>query len=147
MTTRNALGGRSEYSRSMAVTAGSTLSATAEPPAISNAMSTIAKRRTSTSPEEPSAELQTAQGAAKATPAARQALASISAKRDLFASLPAHRPTLIRFRHHQADQTSAGPCLVGEGSRPSLPFDRFIINAVALPPYGKPALARPSAMR
>ncbi|TMJ90451.1 MAG: hypothetical protein E6G76_05895 [Alphaproteobacteria bacterium] len=50
MTTRNALGGRSEYSRSMAVTAGSTLSATAEPPAINNAMSTIAKRRTSTSP-------------------------------------------------------------------------------------------------
>ena len=35
----------------MAVTAGSTLSATAEPPAISNATSTIANRRTSTSPD------------------------------------------------------------------------------------------------
>ncbi|HET7022497.1 MAG TPA: hypothetical protein VFI58_17450, partial [Xanthobacteraceae bacterium] len=70
---------------------GSTLSATAEPPAISNAMSTIAKRRTSIPPRQPSAELQTAQGAAKAALAARHALASISAKRDLFASLPARR--------------------------------------------------------
>jgi hypothetical protein len=51
MTTRNVLGGASDHVLSMAVTAGSTLSATAEPPAISNAMSTIAKRRTSTSSE------------------------------------------------------------------------------------------------
>ena len=51
MTTRNALGDTSDHFVSMAVTAGSTLSATADPPAISNATSTIAKRRTSPSPE------------------------------------------------------------------------------------------------
>jgi hypothetical protein len=36
---------------------------------------------------QPSVNLQTGQGAAKAAPAARPGLASISAKRDLFASL------------------------------------------------------------
>src|ERR1700746_1190121 len=52
MTTRNGLGEVSDHSRSMAITAGSTLSATAGPPAISNATSTSAKRRTTTSPDE-----------------------------------------------------------------------------------------------
>src|SRR5262245_23280980 len=53
MTTRDGLGEVSDHSLSMAMTAGSTLSATAGPPAISNATSTIAKRRTPTSPDEP----------------------------------------------------------------------------------------------
>src|SRR5262245_3583327 len=52
MTTRDGLGEVSDHSLSMAMTAGSTLSATAGPPAISNATSTIAKRRTPTSPDE-----------------------------------------------------------------------------------------------
>src|SRR5947209_8759720 len=51
MTTRDGLGDASDHSLSMATTAGST-SATAGPPAVSNATSTIAKRRTSTSPDE-----------------------------------------------------------------------------------------------
>src|SRR5262249_31121162 len=52
MTTRDGLGEASDHSLSMAMTAGSALSATAGPPANSNATSTIAKRRTPTSPDE-----------------------------------------------------------------------------------------------
>src|SRR5262245_39786545 len=52
MTTRDGLGEASDHSLSMPTTAGSALSATAGPPANSNATSTIAKRRTPTSPDE-----------------------------------------------------------------------------------------------
>src|SRR5262249_23562004 len=52
MTTRDGLGEARDHSLSMATTAGSALSATAGPPANSNATSTIAKRRTPTSPDE-----------------------------------------------------------------------------------------------
>src|SRR5215470_6534390 len=74
MTTRDGLGVVSDHSRSIAMTAGSTLSATADPPAISNATSTVAKRRTTTSPDEPPSEFTRRSTPRKAQPAASEAL-------------------------------------------------------------------------
>src|SRR6516164_4391897 len=77
MTTRNGVGEVSDHSRSMAITAGSTLSATAGPPAISNATSTIAKRRTTTSPDEPPTPLSQAADSPQGATARREALRGI----------------------------------------------------------------------
>src|SRR5262249_49772181 len=52
MTTRDVLGEVSDHSLSMAATARSTSATAVPPPTISNATSTIAKRRTRISPDE-----------------------------------------------------------------------------------------------
>jgi hypothetical protein len=83
-----------------------------------------------------SANLQTGQGAAKATPAARHGFASISAKRDLFASLAADDGRTSVFRPTQ-----------GGREQTDLPLALIHCNAVASRRYGRPAFARPSAMR
>src|SRR3984893_8787232 len=77
MTTRNGLGEVSDHSRSMAITAGSTLSATAGPPAISNATSTIAKRRTTTSPDESPKRIYKAADSPQGATGRREALRGI----------------------------------------------------------------------
>src|SRR6516164_858794 len=77
MTTLDGFGEVSDHSRSMAITAGSTLSATAGPPAISNATSTIAKRRTTTSPDESPKRIYKAADSPQAQPAASEALRGI----------------------------------------------------------------------
>src|SRR5215468_12452416 len=77
MTTLNGFGEVSDHSRSMAITAGSTLSATAGPPAISNATSTIAKRRTTTSPDESPKRIYKAADSAQGATARREALRGI----------------------------------------------------------------------
>src|SRR5262249_47066599 len=77
MTTRKGLGEVSDHSRSMTITAGSTLSATAGPPAISNATSTIAKRRTTTSPDESPKRIYKAADSPQGATARREALRGI----------------------------------------------------------------------
>src|SRR5262249_24418197 len=91
MTTRDGLGEVSDHSRSMAMTAGSTLSATAGPPAISNATSTIAKRRTRISPDEtPRGIYKAADSPPRCTRPQVLGPRHFVGKRDLFASPPTH---------------------------------------------------------
>src|SRR5262249_43511665 len=77
MTTLDGFGEVSDHSRSMAITAGSTLSATAGPPAISNATSTIAKRRMTTSPDESPKRIYKAADSAQGATARREVLRGI----------------------------------------------------------------------
>src|SRR5262249_6981290 len=77
MMTLDGFGEVSDHSRSMAITAGSTLSATAGPPAISNATSTIAKRRTTTSPDESPKRIYKAADSPQGATARREALRGI----------------------------------------------------------------------
>src|SRR5262249_37204847 len=91
MTTRDGLGEVSDHSRSMAMTAGSTLSATAGPPAISNATSTIAKRRTRISPDEtPRRIYKAADSSPRCTRPQVLGPRHFVGKRDLFDSPPTH---------------------------------------------------------
>src|SRR5258708_10372263 len=103
MTTRNGLGEVSDHSRSMAITAGSTLSATAGPPAISNATSTIAKRRTTTSPHEPPKRIYKPRDSPQGATGRREALRGILAENlTCLAASQTHRPPIRRLRHYSS---------------------------------------------
>src|SRR5215470_16667339 len=101
MTTRDGLGEVSDHSLSMATTAGSTSATAIPPPTISNATSTIAKRRTRISPDEtPRRIYKAADSSPRCTRPQVLGPRHFVGKRDLFASPP------TRMRRQRIDDGS-----------------------------------------
>src|SRR5262245_13535274 len=114
MTTRDGLGEVSDHSLSMATTPGSTSATPVPPPTISNATSTIAKRRTRISPDEtPRRIYKAADSSPRCTRPQALGPRHFVGKRDLFAS----PPTRVRRRQRIDEGSDSVFWPAGRGCR------------------------------